>query len=53
MPHLPFKRSKGALDSPLQKAAARAGLIRLAVRQRTLHPRPAGGRRMLRALRRS
>jgi hypothetical protein len=36
---LPFRRSSRLPSGRMQRAAARAGLIRLAVRQRTLHPR--------------
>jgi hypothetical protein len=47
---LPFRRSTRLPASPLQKAAARAGLVRLAIRQRTLRPRTTQLPRMKRML---
>jgi hypothetical protein len=46
----PLKRSRRLPSGRMQRAAARAGLIRLAIRQRTLHPHPMQPPRMKRML---
>ena len=52
---LPFRRSSRLPSGPMQRIAARAGLIRLAIRQRTLHPHAVQPRmkRMLGSMRRA
>ena len=53
---LPSRRSRHLPIGRMQRAAARAGLIRLAIRQRTLHPHvtpPARMKRMLGSMRRA
>ena len=52
---LPFRRSSRLPIGRVQRAAARAGLIRLAIRQRTLRPhvmQPSRMKRMLGSMRR-
>jgi hypothetical protein len=52
----PFRRSRRLPTGRIQRAAARAGLVRLAIRQRTLHPslmQPRRMKRMLHGLRRA
>jgi hypothetical protein len=36
--NMPFRRSKSLPERALRMAGASAGLLRLAIRQRTLHP---------------
>jgi hypothetical protein len=48
---LPFRRSKPLPERLLQAAARAAGLARLAIKRRTLRPRPveaSSGKRMMR-----
>jgi hypothetical protein len=53
--NMPFRRSKPRTARLLQAAAVGAGMARLAVRQRTLHPHLVdrkSGNRLMRAVRR-
>jgi hypothetical protein len=53
---MPWQRSRRLPSGRIQRAAARAGLVRLAIRQRTLRPhlvQPPRMKRMLHGLRRA